>query len=142
MFALEHKVRVFVFRVLAAEIQYLVVRKKPRSEWPLGPVVGPLWVHDHLKDAVLREVKLETGLSKPLHLLDIATPSKELFGDFGLVEWPFGYQAGAPDCPAPEVVPGPMIGDCSWMPFEHAFQAIEGAADRESLVKLQLRLRG
>jgi len=142
MFTLEHKVRVFVFRVNAAEVDYLVVRKKPRSEWPLGPVVGPLAVTDHLKDAVIREVKLETGLSQPLHLLDLSMPSKELFGDVGLVEWPFGYQAGAPDCPAPKVVPGPMLGDCVWMPFERAFQAVEVAADREILVKLQLRLRG
>lgn len=142
MFALEHKVRVFVFRVLNVEIDYLVLRKKPRSEWPLGPVVGPIGVDDHLKDAVIREVRLETGLLQPLHLLDLSTPSKELFGDVGLVEWPFGYQAGAPDCPAPEVVPGPMVGDCAWMPFERAFQAIEGATDRETLIKLQLRLRG
>jgi hypothetical protein len=28
------------------------------------------------------------------------------------------------------------------MPFERAFQVIEGAGDRELLVKLQLRLRG
>lgn len=142
MFSLEHKVRVFVFRVMAAEVQYLLLRKKPRSEWPLGPVVGPIEVDEHLKDAVLREVKVETGLSQPLHLLDLSAPSKELFGDIGLVEWPFGYQAGAPDCPAPAVVPGPMVGDCAWMPFERAFQVIEVAADRDLLVKLQLRVRG
>lgn len=142
MFALEHKVRVFVFRVNSAEIDYLVVHKKPRSEWPPGPVVGPIAVEDHPRDAVIREVKLETGLSQPLHLLDLSTPSKELFGDIGLVEWPFGYQAGAPDHPAPAVVPGPMVGDCVWMPFDRAFQTLEVAADREFLVKLQLRLRG
>ncbi|HLU38421.1 MAG TPA: NUDIX domain-containing protein [Planctomycetota bacterium] len=142
MFALEHKVRVFVFRIGATDVEYLLLRKKPRSEWPLGPVVGPIAVDEHLKDAVLREVRIETGLCKPLHVLDLSTPSKELFGDVGLVEWPFGYQAGAPGCPAPAIVPGPMVGDCAWLPFERAFQAVEVPADRDALVKLQLRLRG
>lgn len=142
MFALEHKVRVFVFRVMAAEIEYLLVRKKPRSEWPLGPVVGPLELDEHLKDAVIREVKVETGLAKPLHLLDLSTPNKELFGDVGLVEWPFGYQAGAPGLPTPSLHPGPMVGDCAWMPFERAFQSIETDSDRDLLVRLQLKLHG
>ncbi len=140
MFCLEHKVRVFVFRMLADRVDYLLVRRKPRSEWPLGPVTGPLGVGEHLRDAVLREVRDEVGLAQPLHLIELPTPTKELFGEIGLVEWPFGYQAGAPHQPAPALVPGPMIGDLDWLSFERAYQAIE-APDRELLVKLQLRLR-
>lgn len=142
MFTLEHKVRVFVFRLLESEVEYLLLRRKPRSEWPLGPVVGSIDLHEHVQDAVMREVRVETGLRKPLQVFDLSQPAKELFGDVGLVEWPFAYQAGAPSSPAPEVVPGPMVGDCSWMPFDRAFQEIELATDRDLLVRAHLRLRG
>ena len=40
MFALQHRVRVFVFQVLEREVQYLLLRQKPLREWHLGPVVG------------------------------------------------------------------------------------------------------
>ena len=100
MFSLEHHVRVFVFQILEREIQYLLVRQKPTAEWPLGPVVGPIGPDEHIQDAVLREVREDTGIRKPLHMLELAKPSKELYGDCGLIQWPFAYQAGTPSQPS------------------------------------------
>ena len=140
MFALDHHIRVFVFQVLENEIQYLLLRQKPVAEWPLGPVVGSIGLDEHMRDAVVREVREETGIRKPLHLIDLARPSKEIFGDIGLVEWPFAYQAGTPNRPIHEVTPGPKVSEIAWMNFEEAFRRIETAEDRESLVKLQLQL--
>jgi hypothetical protein len=142
MFDLRHRVRVFVFQVLDSEVQYLLLRQKPRSEWPLGPVIGPVGLHEHLKDAILREVYAETGLRRPHHLMEISKPQKELFGDVGLVEWPFAWQAGTPDAPVRTLRPGPMVGEYAWMPFEAAFHSLEARRDREALVRLQLRLAG
>lgn len=139
MFSVEHRVRVFVFQVLEREVQYLLLRLRPTTEWPLGPVIGPVNVDEHLRDAIVREVETETGIRKPMQIFDLAQPQKELFGDVGLVEWPFAYQAGTPSSPA-KLRPGPMIGELAWMPFEQAFQLVGDPADRESLVKLQLRL--
>ena len=45
MFDLDHNVRVFVFQYLEAEIQYLLLRQKPKEEWPLGPVIGETKLH-------------------------------------------------------------------------------------------------
>ncbi len=142
MFELAHRVRVFVFQVLDSEVQYLLLRQKPRSEWPLGPVVGAVAIHEHLTDAVLREVRAETGLRRPHHVIDLSHPQKELFGDMGLVEWPFAYQAGTPDQPVETLTPGPMVGEYAWMRFDEAFHRIETRRDRDALVRLQLRIAG
>jgi 8-oxo-dGTP pyrophosphatase MutT (NUDIX family) len=141
MFTLEHRVRVFVFQVLEREIQYLLLRHKPASEWPLGPVVGTVGPHEHLQDAILREVAVETGIRRPLHILELTQPSKELFGDVGLIEWPFAYQAGTPTCPIEKLRPGPMISEHAWLPFEGAFEVLTQPTDRDAIVRLQLHLQ-
>ena len=140
MFSLEHTVRVYVFQVLEDGVEYLLLRQKPAAEWPFGPVIGSVGVGEHLRDTIVREVRLETGIRRPLHIIDLSQPTKELFGDMGLVEWPFAYQAGAPTQRVQRVIPGPRIGEFAWMRFEEAWQRIEVPQDRENLVRLQPRL--
>lgn len=140
MFSLQHRVRVFVFQVLEKEIQYLLLRQKPVKEWHLGPVVGAVDLGEKINDAVVRQVELETGIRTPLHIIELARPQKELFGDIGLVEWPYAYQAGTPSQPVEDLEPGPMIGEWSWWAFEEAFHRVGTGGDRDSLVRLQLRL--
>ena len=141
MFNLELRVRVFVFQVLDERIEFLLLRHKPREEWPLGPVVGPVTPGEKLEEAIRREVHAEIGLRRPVHLQELAQPSKELFGDVGVVEWPYAWQAGTPDAPITDLKPGPMIGELHWMPFDEAFQQLEIGTDREALVRLQLGLQ-
>ena len=140
MFALQHRIRVFVFRFDGPDARFLLLRHRPRTEWPLGPVVGPVGPGDHLREAVVREVQEETGIARPHLVLDLAEPAKDLFGDCGLIEWPFAYQAGTPDQPEPAITPGPRVGECAWMDFEAAFQSVESQRDRDALVRLRLRL--
>ncbi len=140
MFALQHRVRVFVFQILEEEVQYLLLRQTPVDEWLLGPVVGSVALGEQMNEAVVRQVELETGIRKPLHIMDLAQPTKELFGDVGLVEWPYAYQAGTPTDPVARLDPGPMVGECAWMAFEEAFHRVEASDDRDCLVRLRLRL--
>ena len=141
MFQLEHRVRVFVFHVLDRRVEYLLLRHKPRSEWPLGPVVGAVTPGEKLEDTIRCEVQAETGLRRPVHLLELAAPQKDLFGDVGVAEWPFGWQAGTPSEPVLQLKPGPMIGELQWLPFDAAFRELELASDRDALVRLQLTLQ-
>jgi 8-oxo-dGTP pyrophosphatase MutT (NUDIX family) len=141
MFHLEHRVRVFVFQLLEQGPQYLLLRQRPRAEWPLGPVIGAVGPGEKFHDAVLREVQVETGLRRPVHLIELAAPQKELFGEVGLVEWPFAWQAGTPSEPVQTVTPGPMVGEWTWMRFDEAYHRIEASPDRDALVRLQLSLQ-
>lgn len=141
MFSLEHRIRVFVFQVLDDHVEFLLLRQKPREEWPLGPVIGPVTPGEQIEQAVRREVQAETGLRRPLHLMELLEPQKELFGDLGLVDWPFAWQAGAPTAPIDELHPGPTVGEFCWLGFEDAFKQLENPTDRDALVRLRLTLQ-
>jgi ADP-ribose pyrophosphatase YjhB (NUDIX family) len=141
MFTLEHRVRVFVFQVMEQRVEYLLLQKRPRTEWPLGPVIGPVAPGEKFHDAVLREVRAETGLRRPVHLVELAAPQKELFGDVGVVDWSFAWQAGTPADPVQSLQPGPMVDDLAWLRFEAAWQRLEATTDRDALVRLQLSLQ-
>ena len=138
---IDHQVRVFVFQVLDRGAEFLLLRQRPAAEWPPGPVVGTIRPEERLQDAVVREVEWETGITRPVHIMDLQIPGKELFGDIGLVEWPFAYQAGAPSSPVTKVCPGPTIEEFAWMNFAQAFEQVGNERDREALVRLQVSLQ-
>lgn len=140
MWTLDHRVRVFVFQFVGTEPRYLLLRQKPREEWPLGPVIGTVALDEGFQDTVFREVAAETGIRKAEQVVDLSEPAKDLFGEIGLVEWPFAYHvAGSTERPA-TVKPGPMVGEWAWMGFEEAFQSVEARRDRDALVRLRVRL--
>ena len=142
MLRIDHQIRIFVFQVLEKGTEFLLLRQRPVQEWPLGPVVGTVRPEEHMQDAVLREVSTETGIERPMHIIELKVPERELFGDLGLVEWPFAYQAGTPSSPVTKVRPGPTIEDFTWLNFAQAFEQIGAERDREALVRLQVALQG
>lgn len=137
---LHHQVRVFVFSFEEARVRYLLLRRRPRSENTLGPVRGPVELDEHLQDAVIREVREETGIVRPAHLIDLEHTSTFVLGDEGVVQWEFGYQAPGLDTGS-SIQPGPLIAESMWVGFEDAFQALELPEDRSSLVRLQMVLQ-
>ena len=141
MLGIEHQVRVFVFDVLNTGIQYLLLRQKPTVEWPYAPVIGTVRPEEHMQDAVLRGVLEETGFQRPVHMMDLEDPQKDLYGEVGLVSWLYGFQAGAPSSPAAQVHPGPTVGEFAWVNFATAFELMPDNRDRDALVRLQLNLQ-
>lgn len=139
MLEVRHGVRVFVFRATEEGPRFLLVRPRPRDEWPWVPVVGAVNLNEHLQDAVLREVKEETGLIRPLHLIDLEHQEQTIVGDLGLVEWQFAFQAPASIDPRLQV--GPRIQEYRWAAFARAFQEVESVTDRDGLVRLQVLLK-
>ncbi len=137
---LDHKVRVFVFCYDGTTVNYLLVRNHPKTENILGPVTGAVGLDEHLRDAVLREVREDTGLTHPKHLIDLEHTSTLTIGDEGLVEWEFGYQAPVIGDSA-LICPGPQVVESSWFRFENAFGLLESPDDRVALVRLQVLLQ-
>lgn len=138
---LSHKVRVFVFRYDNGQLSYLLLRRRPSSENILGPIKGLVGIDEHLRDAVLREVREDTGLTHPTHLIDLDHASTFTIGDEGLVEWEFGYQAPILG-PAGQIQPGPDVAESMWVGFEGAFCSLEMPEDRDALVRLQVLITG
>lgn len=137
---LSHEIRVFVFRYSGGRPDFLLLRRRPRAENELGPIRGSVDVSEHLRDAVLREVREETGLLRPAHLIDLDHTSKLVVGDAGLIQWEFGYQAPSLDADA-EICPGPKVVETCWLPFERAFQRLPSSNDRSALIRLQMLLQ-
>ena len=136
---LRHGIRVFVFSASQQGTLYLLLRPRPRQEWPWVPVVGSVNLDEHLQDACLREVQEETGILRPVHLIDLKHQQQTLVGDLGLVEWQFAYQV--PREQTPKVRAGPKIQDFRWLPFESAFREVESGMDREGLVRVEIGLK-
>ncbi|HLQ36609.1 MAG TPA: hypothetical protein VK348_02320, partial [Planctomycetota bacterium] len=80
-------------------------------------------------------------LRRPIHLIELTQPSKELFGEVGLIEWPYAWQSGTPADAICPLQPGPTVGELAWLGFDEAFRRIEQQQDQEALVRLQLSLQ-
>lgn len=136
---LHHTVRVFVFRFEERQPRFLLLRHEPRHENALGPVQGLVGIAEHLEEAVMREVAEETGLRRPSHLIDLEHYERLIVGDEGVVAWEFGYET-AHSAREPLIVPGPKIVESIWAGFDEAFHTLEMPADRDALVRLQMRI--
>jgi len=136
---ISHQVKVFVFRVLGSQVDFLLVRKWPIVEHSFGPVRGTIKVEERPKEAVLREVREETGLIQPAHLIDLHHVSSLVFGEEALCEWEFGYQV-SPLNLAKEIEPRGEVVDSLWAGFDRAFDCLEMPEDRSALVRLKMTL--
>ncbi len=137
---IHHKVRVFVFNWEEGRIRYLLLKKAPSTEHTWGPVAGPVNLGEHLQEAAVREVREETGILRPVHLIDLEHTQRLVFGDEGLVEWEFGYQAPGPTR-ALELAPSPEIVEFHWLDFDQAYDRLETPEDRTGIVRLRMRLQ-
>ncbi len=138
--AISHKVRVYVFRWDENRLRFLLLRKNPPQENVLGPVCGPVGLDEHLPEAAVREVREETGLVEPVHLIDLQHANRLVIGDEGLVEWEFGYQARS-DADEKRLSPGPDVSDLFWLDFDQAYARLEAAEDRTGIIRLRMRLQ-
>ena len=106
------------------------------------PLVGSASTNTCRKRSFAKFVK-KPAFTGPFTCLELDQPSKELFGEgVGIIDWPFGYQAGTPAAPVNQIRPGPGVGEARWMAFENAFRSVENDIDRDVLVRLQLELGG
>ena len=81
MYELSHRVRVFVYRFEGGLPRYLLMRRGQGIESFWTPLHGPIGFGEKLESAIRREVMDETGLGRPLELIDLKMPQRWLVGD-------------------------------------------------------------
>lgn len=133
MAELYHRVRVFVFRYDGKlEPSYLLLRgAQMESFWT--PLHGTIGFGEQLEAAIRREVMDETGLGRPVQLIDLQMPARWLVGDEEVIEWNFGFRA-APS-PTPRI-DGERWAEHRWAPFPEAYPSLEFQNDRAAIMRL------
>ena len=91
-----HRIKIFVFQHSAREPQYLLLRGAQRMESFWGPLQGNIGFGEKLESAIHREVLDETGVLKPLDVIDLEMPMHVSLGDEDIIEWTYGFKTLPP----------------------------------------------
>lgn len=138
MLALNHRVKVFVYRYSEQELQYLMLKHFPAHDNFWGPVCGPIQPWENPEKAVLREVREETGFLEPKSLLDLKSPDRLHLGETDWIEWVYGYQVRSEE--DREIKLAPSLEGFRWNLFDEAYQSMEVEENRKAMLKLHMLL--
>lgn len=134
MVELSHRVRVFVYRFESGLPQYLLLRRNQGIESFWTPLHGRIGFGEKLESAIRREVMDETGLGRPLELIDLKMPLRWLLGDEEVIEWSFGFRT-VPAAEPLDLAQQRWAG-FRWEPFPTAYPSLELEADRAAIMRL------
>lgn len=133
MIELQHRIKVFVFRLLRQSPDYLLLRGGHGLESSWGPIHGPVGFGEKLETAIRREVHEDVGIARHLDLIDLQMPARWILGDEEVIEWTFGFRA----------LPGiedlrldPRWADFRWAGFSEAYPCLELDTDRAAMARL------
>ncbi len=138
MTELVHRVKIFVFQKAGPEPHYLLLRRAQGLESCWGPVQGQIGFGEKLESAVQREVLDDTGILRPLDVIDLGMPARWSLGLEEVVEWTYGFHAMAG---AQEVRLDPRWSDFRWVNFGEAYPSLELELDRAAILRLHTLLR-
>ena len=102
-----------------------------------SPVHGPIGFGEKLETAIRREVLDDTGITRPMELIDLQMPSRWLIGDEQIIEWSFGFRA-IPDTDDLEL--DSRWAEFRWADFSTAYPALELDHDRAAIMRLHALL--
>lgn len=137
MSELLHRIRVFVYRMSGIKPTYLLLRSDQGIEGFWVPVHGSIQFGEQLESAIHREVRSDTGLVRPMDVIDLEMPSRMVVGDEHVIEWNFGFRA-LPD--AERLCLDPRFCDFRWADFSAAYPSLEMEADRAAIMRLHTLL--
>jgi len=133
MVELLHRIKVFVYRLQAAQPAYLLLKPAQGIEGLWGPIQGELGFGEKLEQAIRRKVLDGTGLAEPGQLIDLEMPNRVCFGDEEIVEWKFGYHSyGQPD----EDTLNDHWAAHRWAEFASAYPSLGLDDDRAAIMRL------
>jgi hypothetical protein len=133
-----HRIKVFVFQQAGPEPAYLLLRPAQGMESFWGPVQGSIGFGEKLESAIQREVLDDTGILRPLDVIDLGMPARWQLGIEDVIEWTFGFKA----------LPGtdnlrldPRFAEFRWAQFGQAYPSLELETDRAAIMRLHTLLR-
>lgn len=133
MIELQHRVKVFVFRLVGPSPDYLLLRGDQGIESSWGPIHGPVGFGEKLETAIRREVHEDVGIARPLDLIDLQMPARWVLGDEEVIEWTFGFKA----MPGVEELRlDPRWAAFRWAAFSEAYPCLELDTDRAAMARL------
>ena len=133
MQSLVHRIKVFVYRHEATQPEYLLLRRSQGIESFWGPIHGPIGFGEKLETAIRREVMDDTGLGRPLELIDLQMPGRWVLGDEQVIEWAYGFRT-PPDRDDVQLVE--PWSEFQWAGFSQAYPSLELDNDRAAIMRL------
>lgn len=133
-----HRVKLFVFRLVQARPDYLLVKSNQGQEGCWGPVHGPLGFGEKLESAIRREALDELGIARPLELIDLQMTHRWLLGDEDVIEWNYAMRA------QPQTTQLRLDRRWSgfrWVEFGEAYPQLELDSDRAAILRLHTMLQ-
>lgn len=138
MSELLHRIKVFVYQATGDEPEYLLLRGAQRIESFWGPVQGNVGFGEKMEAAIRREVMDDTGIVRPLDVIDLQMPQLTVVGDEEIIEWSFGLRT--PPARGPLKL-DPRFSDFRWAQFAEGYPLLEFETDRAAILRLHTLLR-
>ena len=133
-----HRVKVFVFQMIGPEPRYLLLKGSQGIESFWGPVQGNIGFGEKLESAIQREVMDDTGILRPLDLIDLQMPSRLILGDEEIIEWSFGFKSVPTQA---ELRLDKRWAEFRWAQFSQGYPLLEFDSDRAAIMRLHTLLR-
>jgi hypothetical protein len=132
MVDLQHRLKLFVYRVHRRQPDYLLLRGPgPESFWV--PAQGPIGFGEKIDSAIRRELSEDLGLSSASDLLDLELPARWQLGDEEVIEWCFALRTPH-ERSNPQL--GPRWSHFRWSHFSEAYPSLELEGDRAAILRL------
>ncbi len=138
MVELLHRIKVFVFQQRGPEPHYLLLRANQGMEAVWGPIQGGIRYGEKLESAIRREVLDDIGVLRPLDLIDLEMPNRQILGDEEVIEWSFGFRTLPLHAP---LRLDPRWAEFRWAEFSEGYPLLEFDADRAAFLRLHALLR-
>jgi hypothetical protein len=103
-----------------------------------GPIQGGIRYGEKLESAIRREVLDDIGVLRPLDLIDLEMPNRQILGDEEVIEWSFGFRTLPLHAP---LRLDPRWAEFRWAEFSEGYPLLEFDADRAAFLRLHALLR-
>lgn len=135
---MENQIEAIIFRKKNGKIEYLLLKRIQKRGGFWQPVTGGVERGEKYKDAVIREIREETGINKINDIIEGIHHFK--LEENGIDEFVFGVEVDYNTQVALDKNIYPEHDEFRWCNFEEALNLLKWPGNKESLKKLNERL--